>query len=157
LSVLYVDNLQPNLGSRVMAAGHVVQTIHVSTNTKNTLSTQDARVKTGLTASITPTSTSSKILIVGDMCLAKDGGNAYAGIWLYKDGSEIVMLEDSALYTGDSGQNYNRFPLTYLDSPATTSSVEYAFYVAKEGAASANVFINTDNARSGITLMEIAQ
>lgn len=36
MSVLYVDNLQPNLGSRVMAAGHVVQVKQASSNSRFT-------------------------------------------------------------------------------------------------------------------------
>ena len=63
MSTLYVDNLQPNLGSRVMAAGHVVQVVSAETNSQ-VQNTTTSYIDTGLTATITPTSASSKIAIL---------------------------------------------------------------------------------------------
>ena len=61
MSTLYVDNLQPNLGSRVMAAGHVVQVVEGSSGTFHTFNGVSGWLD--LTASITPTSASSLILV----------------------------------------------------------------------------------------------
>ncbi len=65
MSTLYVDNLQPNLGSRVMAAGHVVQVISNQSTTNPTWSSGggDSAYSNVLSATITPSSASSKIKI----------------------------------------------------------------------------------------------
>ena len=39
MSTLYVDNLEPNLGSRVLAAGHVVQVVQATHTTQTELTT----------------------------------------------------------------------------------------------------------------------
>lgn len=156
MSTLYVDNLEPNLGSRVMAAGHVVQVVQSDFNTLVTNSTNGTTIASGVKKSITPTSSNSKILIMCDVSVGKNSTNSYGELFIYKDGSSLIQMENSLLYTGDTGQNYNRVPITYLDSPSTTSSTEYEIYFKKEGA-SGEMYINPDSGRSTITLMEIAQ
>lgn len=156
MSTLYVDNLEPNLGSRVMAAGHVVQVVSFNITTLVTNSTNGSTIASGIKTSITPTSADSKILIVCDVSVGKNSTNSYGELWIYRGGSSLEQMENSLLYTGDTSQNYNRVPITYLDSPATTSSTEYEIYFKKEGAAG-DMYINPDSSRSTMTLMEIAQ
>ena len=63
MSTLYVDNLQPNLGSRVMAAGHVVQVVQAASTTYLETTTSGSWLNVGAVATIVPTSTTSKILL----------------------------------------------------------------------------------------------
>ena len=67
MSTLYVDNLQPNLGSRVMAAGHVVQVVQATSTTNLTVSSGGGGTTwndSGATVTITPTVASSKVLVL---------------------------------------------------------------------------------------------
>jgi hypothetical protein len=87
---------------------------------------------TGLTASITPSSTSNKILVTVSLCASSDGGNfGYARI--LRDATEIgsstgsVTAFGSVLHDGGTsgGNYYKTISTSYLDSPSTTSSTTY--------------------------------
>ena len=155
MSTLKVDTLSPNAASRVQIPGHVIQVVSSTFTTLVTNSTQNATIASGVKKSIIPTSTASKILIMCDLSVGKDSSNSYGELFVYKDGSSLIQMENSILYTGTTDQNYNRVPITYLDSPSTTSSTEYEIYFKKE-AASGSMYVNPDSGRSTITLMEIA-
>ena len=156
MSTLYVDNLQPNLGSRVMAAGHVVQVV---TNTYSTrvVNSTASNVDTGLTASITPTSASSKILVtVSQHGLDKRTGNTYMELQLHADGSSIYQPNGQFLWTASTSTSTGSAVFSYLHSPSTTSSVTYkTVFRAPNGVA--QVAVQYSGAESTITLMEIAQ
>jgi len=156
MSKLYVNEIvEANAGAGVAIPGHVIQVVQSNYTTLVTNSTQNATIASGVKQSITPKSTSSKILIMCDVSVGKNSSNSYGELLIYKDGSSLIQMENSILYTGTTDQNYNRVPITYLDSPSTTSSVEYEIYFKKE-AASGSMYVNPDSGRSTITLMEIA-
>lgn len=148
----------PNRGITVgsMPAGSVIQVVSVAYSTAfSTTSATD--VSTGLTASITPTSSTSKILvIITANCRATGvGGNAYFIPGIYRNTS-------TAIWTGFAqGGNFTstdfRSPatITYLDSPATTSSTNYLLSL-NASLAGSGVAMNNGAGTSTITLMEIA-
>ena len=136
-----------------MPAGSVLQVVstkYVSAHTINSTSFQT----TNLELAITPSSTSSKVLI---MITASVGGDDFTNAYLYggifRNSTELFEMlgqrenHDSALGGGMS--------MTYLDSPSTTSSTTYKFM----GRASNGVMdfrLNFADGQSTITLMEIA-
>jgi hypothetical protein len=132
----------------------------------------------GITASITPTSTSSKILVLLDV---KFIGNTDESI------SRLRLMRDStAVYVGDSagsrprissGQHYNTSGGSggynfftsggfFLDSPSTTSSITYTVQIGGDGNGNVLYVNRTESDRdaanydgraaSSITLIEIA-
>lgn len=113
--------------------GKVLQVLQAVTDAVwSTLSTTLTDV-TGLSVSITPSATSSKILVILD---AHIGFQTYAGIYhLLRDTTKIYAgagdLTRCGLYTNNyvstTSSQYALLPLTanYLDSPATTSSITY--------------------------------
>lgn len=120
-------------------------------------------VDVGLSASITPSSASSKILVMVAINNNSSGSPNGLGMRLLRDGTSIF---DPSPF--DSGGNpyyqygYNQYvmtPIDYLDSPATTSSVTYKLQtriysgntVQINGGASVSV-----PGKSTITLMEVA-
>ena len=171
MSTLYVDNLQPNLGSRVMAAGHVVQVVSaIKTDTATTSST--SAVDTGLEATITPTSATSKILIIIDAVVSHDvinlkrtyftvsGGNAAS----YIGASGASGKQAAFTFCPRSGDSYAMMTVSgkFLDSPATTSAITYKlqWFVESNSAylnRPATEDVNGARNASTITLMEIAQ
>jgi hypothetical protein len=146
------------------------------TDTFSTTSTSFTNV-TGLTVSITPSATSSKVLVcasvsysVGNTAddnghLQLAGGNCSA----YVGDSAGSRTRGANFITNASnwgiGQTVVNVPLIYLDSPSTTSATTYSVQ-AKRGTASGTVWVNrsvTDTDAVGfartastITVMEIS-
>jgi hypothetical protein len=174
MSTLYVDNLQPNLGSRVMAAGHVVQVVSATKTDYSSVSSTSFTNIAGLSATITPTSSSSKIFILIN---AQLGGmnNYYAEFNLTRNGTTISAYTGGGGTAGFMGQNsvndYAQYYLestsgSLLDSPSSTSALTYQVQLASLNTSAATLYINRtyDQANSvrstgvsTITLMEIAQ
>jgi hypothetical protein len=151
-----------NVGGIASAqSGSVIQTVNVSYATQST-SASATFSDTGLTASITPQFSTSKILVVvnhnGNLLIGTPTGIAFK---LLRNGSQIQYVEDAAPFSNASGQNLGTGAcnVTYLDSPATTSSVTYKTQFNNRSATGTTVvqFNGTfGQSTSYITLMEIA-
>ena len=151
---------------------NVVQT--AKTDTFTTTSTTFVTV-TGLTVSITPTSATSKILIIAQISAGFDSASRSMGLYKVTRGGTDIYIGDSAsnrtraIFGGylDIDNRYHILSnsIVYLDSPATTSSVTYQVEASKESALG-SVFVNRSgsdgdfdsNARgaSSITAIEVA-
>ena len=169
MSTLKVNALQNTSGT---AYDFVKQVVQASTSTQVSVSTT-TYTDTGLTASITPSSTSSKILVIVDqqfrIARASSAKNAGAGIKLLRDSTTIhtpITNDDSnplEVYGENLFNHFTRFTLTKLDSPATTSSVTYKTQGRPHLTTSSGVVnfqytgSNYDqNGTSYITLLEVA-
>jgi hypothetical protein len=152
-----------------MAAGAVVQVASTTKTDAWTNSTQNTwNDVTGLTVSITPTSSSNKILVIGHLSYAASS-NLYFRI---VRGSNPIGVGDTGgsriSCTGASGYNFTdgnvgeNANFNFLDSPATTSSTTYKIQVYGFNIAQFvnRVVTDTDSnvsprGSSTITLMEI--
>ena len=133
--------------------GKVLQVINFTTTT-GTGATTSTFVDTAITATITPSSSASKVLIFADVDLQKDNNDASIGTKLLRGATDILTMTKQAGYTGNS--NFNNIGIsgiTYLDSPATTSATTYKIQV--NSATGSSVAVNAGGGRSSITLMEI--
>jgi hypothetical protein len=115
-------------------------------------------VDTGLTATITPSATNSKVLVfVTHTGIKKDAGNTanWPLIQLLRAGTSIVKLS-TAEYLSDVAQvKVGTMSMVYLDSPNTTSATIYKTqFQNPTNAASVTLNGNSDNT-STIVLMEI--
>ena len=140
-----------------LPAGSVLQVVNATNATTTTNSTQ-TYVDTGLTATITPRSTSSKVLVfVTHASLNKNAGNVANDlkINLCRNAVQIVELVASLGYTATAVQNWLSFSTQYLDSPATTSATTYKTQFANADVAAALVAVNNGGGGSTMTLMEI--
>jgi hypothetical protein len=159
MSTLYVDNLQPNLGSRVMAAGHVVQVIQATHATKAE-SNSSTFSDTGLSVSITPTSTSSKVLVmvsIGSAGVLNNSGPDARGSFRIERGGNTLLGSDLRSYDyGNSGSiMFAPFYLSYLDSPASTGILTYSLQQQKT--AGTSIRVCEGNNKISMQAMEIAQ
>ena len=177
MSTLYVDNLQPNLGSRVMAAGHVVQVLQTNyTGTTSVTGTSFTEL-TDLAITITPTSSSSKILWSCSIAQG-EGSDAFPAYRLLRDttvlnlpstiGSGTAVTFAGVRTQASSRDQYliSQLSYQYLDSPNTTSAVTYKVQVRPMSTDSRTFYLNRSQtigdanqltATSTITVMEIAQ
>jgi hypothetical protein len=179
MPVSFIQNASIAAGAGIstskLGAGSVLQV--VSTTKTDTFSTTASSFTdvTGLSVSITPTSSSSKIFVILSMTISGQNANGGA-IYQFVRGSTAICIGDSAgsrqrasggaPYISDSNV-YNTISGSFLDSPATTSSTTYKIQVVG-GNAGGGVYVNrtqndTDasnfyNSRtaSTITVMEIA-
>jgi hypothetical protein len=126
---------------------------------------------TGLSVSITPSSTSSKILVTGSVNIGGLGFTTNAPyLRLRRDSTDIALANTAGsrirTYTG-SGLDANLMvssSVNFLDSPSTTSATTYKFQLASNSATLVSVNRNgadADNAFtargvSTITVMEVA-
>jgi hypothetical protein len=137
-----------------LPTGSVLQVVNAIYSTEiSTTSTSYAT--TNLTASITPTSATSKILVLTSAPIGKNGTSGI-NLQLWRNSGSISQLATNMGYDATSN-NFNGYcyVVGYLDSPATTSSTSYTLYYASgTSGQSAKVFAN--NALGTITLMEIA-
>lgn len=160
------------IGTDGLPAGSVIQVVQtVKTDTFSTASTSYVDV-TGMSVSITPTSASSKILVMvkTNNISMPDANGLYLNI--VRNSTTLVSSTaggatdtNDAWGTGgggglnDNSRKYSNPSLDYLDSPATTSATTYKVQMLVTGATGyfnrwAN---NSDQATvSSITVMEIA-
>ena len=152
-STLYVDSLiEKTSGNGVHIPGHVMQVVSGSTTT-NTVSTSATFADTTLSASITPTSASSKILILVDQNVRAQGNDSWLGLRILR--GSVVVKQTSYLASSSTGYANSQAAYNHLDSPNTTSATVYKTQFNKSQGTSARVQDN--NVISTITLMEIAQ
>lgn len=164
MSTLYVDTItEKTAGNGVQIPGHVVQVVNATTSTSTAI-TGTTYTDTTLTASITPNSSSNKVLVITSSVLDARSSDAQsgAGIKLLRD--TTTLFSDT---TGDaffinaatsSGLSIiaGRMSANYLDSPSTTNAVTYK--IQGRGTTSGDtVTFQLNSNVSMITLMEIAQ
>jgi hypothetical protein len=152
-----------------LPVGSVLQVVSVPLLTASTASvTTPTYVDFGLSATITPSSSSSKILVFGNVEI---GWSTAAGGWIQiVRGSTAVGTGTGGSYAnfqsgvqvagGTAANNFWSLPFSYLDSPATTSATTYKIQASLD--ANGTLAINrrqADTAFGGssvITLMEIS-
>jgi hypothetical protein len=131
------------------AASNIMQRNVQSTTLASTLTLSSAAADTyydatGLSVNITPTSSSSKILVMVDLSASMAGGaDARAFFRLVRDSTAVGggtasgnrPSASKGFYEGNSVTVENSISWTYLDSPNTTSSVTYKIQYAKSSTA----------------------
>ncbi len=138
-------------------SGSIIQVVQAAQTAQATSSSTTA-VTTGLTASITPKFSTSKILVSANVQgIFKNNAAIGNGVilYLYRNGSSISLYANSVGYTSAAATNYiGGNALLYLDSPATTSSTTYTIFFSSTTTQLVTVQNNSDY--STITLMEVA-
>lgn len=112
-------------------------------------------VDSGLTATITPTLATSKVLVLVHHSIQRGSGNSSNSmdIQLLRDATQI-LLQSFLMSTNTTLTQIMMHSTNYLDSPATTSATTYKTQF-KNNVAAASVTINANNDTSSITLLEI--
>ena len=144
------------INKAALPTGSVLQVVTATYSTQTSNATSTA-VNTGLSATITPTSSTSKILVIVDQngC-GKDTGDTALICYLYRNSTQIADVGILVGYTGTTNATFiGSSSATCLDSPATTSATTYKtqFYSWQN---KASVWVQFAGSTSTITLMEIA-
>jgi hypothetical protein len=136
--------------------GKVLQVV-ISYFSTATTTTSTSFANTGMSATITPSATSSKILVQCVVPIRKAGSSTAAGV-----GLQLVRVSTSistfGTYVAFNGitNTYNQetTPHSYLDSPATTASTEYLVQF-KVMVSSSTGYLCHDSSIASMTLFEI--
>jgi hypothetical protein len=144
------------------STGTVLQVVNATASTA-IFSSTNTFVDTGLTASITPSSSTSKILVIADINgVGHDNTSGVVACKLVRNATGILDFESSAGWNnGAIAVNVvGSVSTNYLDSPSTTSSTTYKVQFCS-GLNGARTFIMGSSGGVGaststITLMEIA-
>jgi hypothetical protein len=112
---------------------------------------------TGLTATITPKSSSSKILVMFAQPLSTGSGGVTAALRLVQtiSGSDTVLQTWSYALMSAANVIYSIYAQNFLASPATASAVTFRTDMANTSGAG-EVYTQVGNTPANITLMEIA-
>ena len=175
MSQIKVNSIVPVGGLPSGANGGIIQVVQ-ATQTSEVSTTGTSFVDTGLSGSITPTSTSSKILVIVTQrfFIARSTDQARAGFQLLRGSTVILTGPNTASGSEPGGEGFSSangpgaiqfagaYSCSFLDSPSTTSATTYKTQFANnQSSASPTIFINSLSNNSGedgvstITLFEV--
>jgi hypothetical protein len=127
-----------NLANCTFPAGTVIQVVGANNTMSNTTITSTSAVSLGLTASITPKFSTSKIYIMATFSMTQDGlDNAQSSVYIYRGATNLRGGGTAlAMYDTPGGDVGFSIPTSFYDSPATTSATTYTIYGSVSNASS---------------------
>ena len=166
MSKIYVDEIAGIASADTVAIpGHVIQVVN-TTSTSSVTINADYPQTSGITASITPSSTSSKVVVMTTIQSSCSGSGANAnkiGVYGIKNntsGTTLGAKRVGANLSSSASDWFGETSLVYLDSPSSTSAQTYEILLGRLSSGFDNpVGVNLGGAtgtNTTITLMEIA-
>ena len=141
------------LDASLIGGGKINQV--VSTNKTDTFSESInteafSSIVTGLTVNITPSASSSKILVFVNMVVGANGEHATA-VQLFRDSTQIDLADASSSRArfskgrvfnyGGTGANAT-LSLNFLDSPSSTSQITYGVKIGHTSSSAKTLYVN---------------
>jgi hypothetical protein len=154
--------------SGLTSSGHILQVVSVTKDTSFTTTSGSFVDITGLSVAITPSATSSKILVLMNVASSNTTSTGTAFTQLVRGTTAISIGasgetgEPTTGYTAQAGYDMGQVAVQYLDSPSTTSATTYKLQLRGNGSQTAAINRTGEyqsqqgNVASGITLMEVA-
>lgn len=140
------------LDASLIGGGKVLQVV-AGTHATEVSSSSSSYVTTGITASIAPSATSSKVLIIANTTGRKETAASNGNYTIFKASSDLDSTGNGfARVRDDAGGIFCNAPIVHLDSPSTTSSTTYTMFMKSS---SGSVFSSVSDSPSSIILMEI--
>jgi hypothetical protein len=143
------------------ASGKVLQVVSATYTTQTNIASTTF-TDTGLSLSITPSATTSKILVLIQQSMYSDRltNQTGGGLQLLRGGTTLISTDPEMFYFQAAGATSTisgtTLPQTYLDSPSTTSATTYKMQMkAASTSNSGKVIAQVNSNPSTITLLEI--
>jgi len=156
------------LTGNAISYGKILQVVSVTKDTSFTTTSGSFVDITGLSVAITPSATSSKILVLMNIASGNTTSTGATFTQLVR-GSTAISIgassetgEPTTGYTSQAAYDMGQVAVQYLDSPSTTSATTYKLQVRSNGSQTAVINRTGEyqsqqgNVASGITLMEVA-
>ena len=142
-----------------LPTGSVLQVVSSTLQPGSEITTSSQSfVDTGLSATITPTSATSKIFIVANYNAKTVSGNT-SKMTFYRNSTTNLATGGAQFNQLSGASDYMPFSMSFLDSPASTSATTYAVWFAAHSAGYTSYFGGQNYGgfpTLTITLMEIA-
>jgi hypothetical protein len=139
--------------NNLRGAFRILQVVYASTTTE-TSTTSATYATTTLNGTITPSATSSKILIFTNSQLSGNSAAMQTGLRIF-DGSTAVLTNARAIIQNAAGDLALLQTMIYLDSPNTTSAKTYTLQFARTNG-SGTVVAQPNSAPSTMILCEVS-
>lgn len=137
-----------------LGTGAVLQVVNATDSTeRTTTSTSFVTASNTLSVSITPSSSSNKILILNSTSIGNTDSaqNTYATI--FRGATNLGTSNGmNNIYHDATSQIYASNHISFLDSPSTTSATTYQLYIRVSGGTGK---MNSSGTQGSITLLEI--
>ena len=173
-SIIKVNNIQNSSGTAYNFIKQVKQAVLTDVQTVSSLDTRTD--VTNLSVAITPSSTSSKILVTTHISYGAGNNNLYASGYLMRDSTDIGVnttatgsqfnVSFGMDLTGQANETYKlrNSSMSFLDSPSSTSSLTYKVQVRVNSNGTLYINRTGQNANadygsrgiSTLTIMEVA-
>jgi hypothetical protein len=149
-------NLAAGAARANFGAGAVLQVVNNVYTGQQTTTSSSFAVVTGMNTTITPSSSSSKILCVFTGWGNVSGSGVHGIASIFRNGStNLISSYGNNFYTNAGGYTEFSIALSCLDTPSTASPVVYGISIRNDGAGTFAFGGNT-NRNCSLTLMEIA-
>jgi len=161
-SILKVSEIQDTTGKKILQNTGGILQVKQQVYTTYFTTTSSSYTDTGLTQAITPTSTSSKILVLAGIQTSNGtGANAAETAFQLVRGSTSIRIFERPIFaydaSGDQVAISVNMALSFLDSPSTTSATTYKVQCkVSAGTMRVNDHTVTGNGCSTLTLIEIS-
>lgn len=171
-SILKFDNWQTTAGINRQTVLQVVQALKTDTFSTSATSLSGGAAVTGLSVTITPTSSSSRFFLMADGISGSASGLSQCYFWLARGSTKIGAATALGSRIGLGSRNYYAdnnvaipWNMTFVDSPATTSPITYNVYFGTQSgytcyigrsASDSDDYYNGSRASSRLTVFEIA-
>jgi len=147
------------LARAALPSGSVLQVVQANNSTQYS-TTSSTFSATGIAATITPTSATSKILAVVHVSDCTNGysNGSLLGLKLYRASTAIISFGYYVGFNtaGAIANDVGTCSTSYLDSPATTSATTYTVYINSSNNVGSMLVNYNTGSTSTVTLMEIA-
>jgi hypothetical protein len=135
--------------------GQIIQTVKTDTFSASVATGAFSGDVTGLTASITPTADTSRVLVTCNLTVALSANDRSIYVALYRGGSVVAAatgdVEGSRqrITAGNNGQSTTNdlsyLGFQFLDSPATAAATTYSLRLAHRSSNTETVYVNRTN------------
>ena len=154
----------PDTGNYILG-GRILQYVHDTKTDVTSFTSTTAAVIPGLSASITLSSSSNKVIVICNIMNGRTGGNQVATYRLFRDSTDLYTGAGDARaghfvsYSGSSVETMETVAYIHEDSPNDTSAHTYTVKV--RGDNTSEIRINEYHGgsytyQSSITLLEVA-
>ena len=113
--------------ARLSGVGKILQVVETSDVITLISTTSTTYVTNGIELDITPSATSSKILLLYQhVCYVANVASDHMGMTIFRDSTDLAG--DEGLIINQVGSAWMPVSMTYLDSPSSTSSLNYEIF-----------------------------
>ena len=153
MAAMAASKLSGTVATARLPAGTVLQVV-VGETTTQTVHNTTSFAATHISAAITPSSTSSKILVSVTSNMESNANGEYGWFSIHRGSTNII--ENCIGQQSFTGSPIFPIAIQKLDSPSSTNAVTYTLYIKRTVATIvANINRNGINSIASITLMEI--